>query len=83
MRNDADREKLLRRAMPIDFWSGEVAFLLQLLDETRLELIAFCVPFAAVYALGRGWPDGHFAAKHYDILARAGAQMDSFVRRTD
>lgn len=43
-------------------------------------VIAFGGPWAADYARSRGLPDGHLHPTHYEILARAGARMDSFTR---
>jgi hypothetical protein len=48
--------------------------------QLRLDVIAFCAPWAAAYARDRGLPEGHLHPTHYDILARCGADMDSFVR---
>lgn len=49
-------------------------------ESLRSDVIAFCGSWAATYARERGLPDGHFYSVHYDILARAGARMDSFTR---
>lgn len=48
--------------------------------DLRKIVIAFCAPWAAVYAADRGLPSGHLVAEHYDILERAGARMDDFTR---
>ena len=49
-------------------------------EELRSCVIAFCAPHAATYARDHGLPDRHLFAEHYDILAKAGARMDDFVR---
>lgn len=43
-------------------------------------LIAFGSGVMVKFAKDRGLPDGHLFATHYDILAKAGARMDSFKR---
>ena len=48
--------------------------------DLKLDVIAFCGPWAANYARGLGLPDGHLHPTHYDMLARCGARMDDFVR---
>jgi hypothetical protein len=49
----------------------------------RLDVIAFCAPWAITYARDRGLPEGHLHPTHYDILERYGARMDGFVRGED
>jgi len=50
------------------------------IKELRRDVIAFCAPWAAIYAHDHGLPDGHLHPVHYDILARCGARMDAFSR---
>lgn len=50
------------------------------LDELRTDVIAFCAPWAASYAADHGFPPNHLHPTHYDILAKCGARMTSFVR---
>jgi hypothetical protein len=57
----------------VDRLSSEVAVL-------RSSVIAFCAPFAVRYAAEFGCPPEYLHPTHYDILARAGAKMDDFVR---
>ncbi len=49
----------------------------------RSDLIVFCFLWAEPYARDHGLPDGHLHSVHYDILARAGARMDSFTRSNE
>jgi hypothetical protein len=48
--------------------------------DLKTSVVAFGAPWAVEYARARGLPDGHLIAGHYDILAKAGARMDSFTR---
>ena len=48
--------------------------------DLKTSVVAFCAPWAVEYAKAHGLPDGHLAPTHYDILAKAGARMDSFTR---
>lgn len=48
--------------------------------ELRMSVVAFGGPWAAKYARDCGLPVGHLHPTHYDILTRAGARMDSFIR---
>lgn len=50
------------------------------IKDLRESVIAFGAPWAVEYARDHGLPPGHLAPTHYDILARAGARMDSFTR---
>jgi hypothetical protein len=49
-------------------------------EDLRTSVIAFCGPHAATYARDHELPAGHLFAAHYDLLAKAGARMDDFVR---
>lgn len=46
----------------------------------RQDVIAFAGPWAANYAREHDLPKGHLHPDHYDILANAGARMDSWTR---
>lgn len=48
--------------------------------DLRVSVIAFGGPWAVQYAQDFGLPAGYLHAQHYDILARAGARMDDFIR---
>lgn len=48
--------------------------------DLRASVIAFGGPWAAAYARDHGLPPGHLHSTHYDILARAGARMNDFIR---
>ena len=50
------------------------------IDDLKTSVIAFCGPYAAEYARNHGLPRNHLHPTHYDILAKAGARMDDFVR---
>lgn len=50
------------------------------IEDLRSSVIAFCAPWAFEYAKIRGFPPNHLDPQHYDILKRAGAPMDAFVR---
>ncbi len=52
---------------------GEIA-------DLKLSVIAFAAPHAVCWSAERGFPPGHLHPTHYDILAKAGARMDSFTR---
>lgn len=54
---------------------GEIA-------DLKLSVIAFAAPHAVCWSAERGFPPGHLHPTHYDILAKAGARMDSFTRAT-
>lgn len=53
---------------------------MQEIADLRTSVIAFGGPWAVEHARDLGLPDGHLHPTHYDILARAGARMDDFVR---
>ena len=48
--------------------------------ELKLNVVAFCAPWAVEHARQRGLPPGHLHPTHYDILSKAGARMHSFTR---
>ena len=48
--------------------------------DLRASVVAFGAPWSVEYARERGLPPKHLDPAHYDILARAGARMDDFVR---
>lgn len=48
--------------------------------DLKMSVIAFGAPWAVSHAKNIGLADGELHPAHYDILARAGAQMDSFTR---
>jgi len=50
------------------------------ISDLRCSVIAFGAPWAVEYARDWGLPDKHLHAHHYDILARAGARMETFTR---
>jgi hypothetical protein len=50
------------------------------LADARQSVIAFGSVYAVRYAADFGYPEGHLNPIHYDILAEAGARMDSFTR---
>lgn len=58
----------------------EIAQLKAEIADLRISVIAFGAPWAVTYARERGLPPGHLDGMHYDILKRAGARMDDFVR---
>ena len=51
--------------------------------DLRISVIAFGAAVAVGHAQAFGLPDGHLHATHYDILARAGARMDDFIRHEE
>jgi len=63
-----------------DAKDAEITRLRAEVADLRISVIAFCGPFAAEYARDRGYPHNHLHPHHYDILAKAGARMDDFVR---
>lgn len=71
--DDMDVEAMAWAASEIERLRAENA-------DLRTSVVAFGGLWAATYARNHGLPDGHLDAKHYDILARAGARMDDFVR---
>ena len=50
------------------------------LDDMNTSIVALAAPWAVEYARDHCFPPNHLHAKHYDILAKAGARMTSFVR---
>jgi hypothetical protein len=50
------------------------------LADANMSVVAFGAPWAVEYAQDYGLPYGHLHPTHYDILAKAGARMDAFVR---
>lgn len=60
--------------------TAEIARLRAENADLRESVIAFGAPWAASYARDFGFPPGHLHPTHYDILARAGARMDDFIR---
>lgn len=50
------------------------------LAEANLTLVAFAAPTMVQYAKDCGLPKNSLHPNHYDILAKAGARMDSFTR---
>jgi len=50
------------------------------LADANNTIVTFAAPHAVRYAKEFGLPKGHLHPVHYDILARAGARMDSFIR---
>jgi hypothetical protein len=73
-----------RRAMEV--MEGEetpleaIARLADLVKSLKLDVVAFCAPWAVEYADMHGMPKGHIHPAHYDVLAKAGARMDDFTR---
>lgn len=63
-----------------DAAQGRVTVSREALDDLRSSVIAFAAPWAVEYAKAHGLPPGHLHPTHYDILADAGARMDSFTR---
>lgn len=59
--------------------SREAELLAEIAD-LRLSVIAFGAPVMVEWAREAGYPKGHLYPSHYDILKRAGARMDDFVR---
>ena len=57
-----------------------VAELEEVVADLKMDVIAFCGPWSVEYAENSGLPKGHLHPVHYDILAKAGARMDDFVR---
>lgn len=49
-------------------------------NDLKQSVIAFCGPWAGIYARDFGLPDGHLHPTHYDILERCGARMVDFTR---
>lgn len=49
-------------------------------DDLKINVVAFAAPFMVQYAQAAGFPDGAILGHHYDILQKAGARMDSFIR---
>lgn len=75
--------KAMRRMHPndvsardLDAWAAEI-------EDLRTSTIAFGSIAAVAWAAEWGLPDGHLHPRHYDILARAGARMDSFTRAAE
>ena len=60
---------------------AEIARLKADLDDANTSVIAFAAPCAVRHGKDRGWKPGEIHATHYDILKKAGARMDSFIRR--
>lgn len=50
------------------------------IEDLRISVIAFGAPTMVEDARLHGLPKGHLWPSDYDILARAGARMDDFVR---
>jgi hypothetical protein len=50
------------------------------IEDLRESVVAFGGLWAVAYGCDAGWPSGHLHPTHYDILARAGARLDDFVR---
>ena len=48
--------------------------------DLKTSVIAFGTTWATDFARGLGWPRGHLHPTHYDMLEKAGARMDDFVR---
>ena len=63
--------------------NAEIARLTAALADANTSVIAFGSIWAVQYAKDHGFPDGHLAPNHYDILAKAGARMDGFSRAKD
>lgn len=49
----------------------------------KQEVLSFCAPHAARYAVDYDLPKGHLHPAHYDILKRVGARLDDFTRGDD
>jgi len=60
--------------------AGEAERLREEIADLKSSVIAFGAPWAGQYARDFGFPPNHLHATHYDILEKAGARMDSFVR---
>ena len=54
--------------------------LLAEIADLRSSVLAFAASAAVEHARAHGLPAGHLHPTHYDILARAGGRMTSFVR---
>lgn len=48
--------------------------------DLKATVIAFCAPWATIYAREHGYPPGHLHPHHYDILERCGGRMVDFTR---
>ena len=48
--------------------------------DLKTSVVAFGAVWAVQYARDYGLPDNHLHPTHYDILLKAGARMDQFVR---
>lgn len=53
------------------------------IEDLRTSVIAFGAPWAVKYAEDWGLPPKHLDPRHYDILKRAGARMDDFIRGSE
>jgi len=74
LRSYGPRQPLMRQAADeIDRMRAEI-------EDLRCSVIAFGGPAMNEWARLHELPKGHLFASHYDILARAGARMDSFTR---
>lgn len=60
--------------------NADVQALVREIDDLRVSVIAFGGPWAVKYAEANKFPTKHLAPSHYDILKRAGARMDDFIR---
>lgn len=60
--------------------AGEVERLREEIADLKSSVIAFGAPWASQYAREFDIPPNHIHSTHYDILEKAGARMDSFVR---
>lgn len=61
---------------------ADVERLREALVDANHSVVAFCAPWAVTYAREHGLADGFLFARHYDILAEAGARMTDFTRVT-
>ena len=68
-----DNRTALEMCDEIDRLRAEVA-------DLKISVCAFGAQAMVRYAYERGLPNEHLHPLHYDILARAGARMDDFVR---
>jgi hypothetical protein len=53
------------------------------IEDLRISVISFGAPWMVKYAQDWCMPQGHLDPTHYDILKRAGARMDDFVRGSE